>query len=82
VLRKLRRRQAFVPAVEVIAVGFLSPTKLLLIIALLLLLFGAGRIASLGKGLGEGIRNFRKGLRGGDDRGPDDESGNDKQLKG
>jgi sec-independent protein translocase protein TatA len=71
---------AVVPAVEVFAVGLLSPTKLLLIIVLLLLLFGASRIASLGKGLGEGIRNFRKGLRG-DDRDPDD-PGNDKQLKG
>jgi sec-independent protein translocase protein TatA len=28
-----------------------------------LLLFGAGRIATLGKGLGEGIRNFKRGLK-------------------
>ncbi len=27
------------------------------------LLFGSGRIADLGKGLGEGIRNFKKGIR-------------------
>ena len=37
---------------------------LVLIIALIaMLLFGAGRLASLGKGLGEGIRNFKAGLR-------------------
>ena len=28
-----------------------------------LLLFGAGKVSDLGKGLGEGIRNFKKGLR-------------------
>jgi sec-independent protein translocase protein TatA len=47
----------------------LSPFKLLLIIIIILLLFGAGRVSSLGKGLGEGIRNFKKGLRGDDEEG-------------
>ena len=55
----------------------LSPFKLLLIVVIILLLFGAGRIAGLGKGLGEGIRNFKKGLRG------DDEDGKEKdKLEG
>jgi sec-independent protein translocase protein TatA len=49
----------------------LSPFKLLLIVVIILLLFGAGRIAGLGKGLGEGIRNFRKGLRGEGEDGKD-----------
>ncbi|MBI4702500.1 MAG: twin-arginine translocase TatA/TatE family subunit [Deltaproteobacteria bacterium] len=39
-------------------------TEILLILAIALLLFGAGRLADIGKGLGEGIRNFRRGLRG------------------
>lgn len=34
----------------------------LLLIALLL--FGPTRLANIGKGLGEGIRNFKKGLDG------------------
>ena len=34
------------------------------IIALIaLLLFGAGRLSDIGKGLGEGIKNFKKGLK-------------------
>ena len=37
--------------------------EILLIAAIALLLFGATRIADIGKGLGEGIRNFKKGLR-------------------
>jgi sec-independent protein translocase protein TatA len=43
--------------------------ELLIIGLIALLLFGAGRIADIGKGLGEGIKNFKKGLRddGGDE---------------
>jgi sec-independent protein translocase protein TatA len=44
---------------------FLSPWKIALIVVLLLLLFGSGRLGALGKGLGEGIRSFKKGLYGG-----------------
>jgi len=44
----------------------LSPAKLLLIALILLLIFGASRLADIGKGLGEGIRNFKKGIRGDD----------------
>ncbi|PYQ16276.1 MAG: twin-arginine translocase TatA/TatE family subunit [Acidobacteria bacterium] len=38
--------------------------ELLLILVIVVLIFGVGRIPELGKGLGEGIRNFRKGLKG------------------
>jgi sec-independent protein translocase protein TatA len=37
--------------------------EILLILGVALLLFGAGRIADIGKGLGEGIRNFKKGIK-------------------
>jgi sec-independent protein translocase protein TatA len=43
--------------------GRLSITELLLILGVALLLFGAGRVADIGKGLGEGIRNFKKGIK-------------------
>jgi sec-independent protein translocase protein TatA len=45
--------------------GRLGLPELLVIFVILVLLFGAAKIPMLGKGLGEGIRNFRKGLRGG-----------------
>jgi sec-independent protein translocase protein TatA len=36
----------------------------LLVIALIaMLLFGAGRIADIGKGMGQGIKNFKDGLK-------------------
>jgi TatA/E family protein of Tat protein translocase len=37
---------------------------ILFICLIVLLLWGPARIGGLGKGIGEGIRNFRKGLRG------------------
>ncbi len=43
--------------------GSIGPTELLLIAFVFVLLFGAGRIAEIGKGLGEGIRNFKLGVR-------------------
>ncbi len=47
--------------------GNLGPMEILLIAAAVLLFFGAGRIADLGKGLGQGISNFKKGLKEGDE---------------
>jgi sec-independent protein translocase protein TatA len=39
-------------------------TEALIIILILVVLFGARRIPELAKGLGEGIRNFKSGMRG------------------
>jgi sec-independent protein translocase protein TatA len=48
----------------------LGATELLIILALVLVLFGAGKLPQLGRGLGEGIRNFKSGLKSGDDAPP------------
>ena len=37
--------------------------ELLIILAIVVVLFGASRIGDIGKGLGRGIREFRKELR-------------------
>lgn len=42
--------------------GSLSPVHWLIVIVVVLLMFGPGRLAGVGKGLGEGIRSFKKGL--------------------
>jgi sec-independent protein translocase protein TatA len=47
--------------------GNIGPGELLIIALIALLLFGAGRIADIGKGLGQGIKNFKKGLKESDD---------------
>ena len=37
--------------------------ELLIILLIVLVIFGASKLPQLGRGLGEGIRNFRKGLK-------------------
>jgi sec-independent protein translocase protein TatA len=41
----------------------LGTTEILLICLLALILFGGGKLADIGKGLGEGIKNFKKGVK-------------------
>ncbi len=43
--------------------GGIGVPELLLIVALVVLLFGARRIPMIARGLGEGIRNFKGGLK-------------------
>lgn len=43
--------------------GRLGFLEIAVIVGIALLLFGAGRIADIGKGLGEGIKNFKKGIK-------------------
>lgn len=42
----------------------IGPTEGIVIIIAILVLFGATRLPKLGKGIGEGIRNFKNGLKG------------------
>jgi sec-independent protein translocase protein TatA len=42
----------------------LGMQELLLILVILVLIFGTSRIPELGRGLGEGIRNFKKSIKG------------------
>jgi len=44
--------------------------ELLVIFAIIMVIFGAGKLPQLGKGLGEGISNFRDGLKGKDEKKP------------
>ena len=60
--------------------GAIGPWQLVLIVIVILLLFGASRLADIGKGLGEGIRNFKKGLNDGDDE-PSQLAQDDKKAK-
>ncbi|MGE5345052.1 MAG: twin-arginine translocase TatA/TatE family subunit [Acidithiobacillales bacterium] len=39
--------------------------ELLVILVIVVLIFGAGKLPQLGKGLGEGIKNFRDAMRDG-----------------
>ncbi len=42
--------------------GLMSPTHVIMILALFLLLFGAKRLPEMGRGLGSGLREFKTGI--------------------
>lgn len=50
--------------------------ELLIIFLIVLVIFGASKLPQLGRGLGEGIKNFKKGLK------DDEDGGSEKQIEG
>ena len=63
----LRPRRA--TPLEVFMPGKLGLPEILLILAVALLIFGPSKLADLGKGLGEGIKNFKSSIKEGDEPG-------------
>jgi sec-independent protein translocase protein TatA len=45
----------------------LGMMELVIILVIVILIFGVNKIPQLGKGLGEGIRNFKASLKNGED---------------
>lgn len=45
-------------------------SELIVVFLIIVVLFGATRLPQIGRGLGEGIRNFKKGLKA-DEEGPE-----------
>lgn len=48
-------------------IGGFGIGELLLIFLIVVIIFGASKLPQLGRGLGEGISNFKSGLKGKDD---------------
>ena len=48
--------------------GSLGMPELLVILVIVIVIFGASRLPQLGRGLGEGIQNFKNGLRSADEK--------------
>lgn len=48
--------------------GGMGITELLVILVIVVVIFGASRLPQLGKGLGEGISNFKESLKSGQDK--------------
>ena len=54
------------PAEETMFGGKIGLPELLLLLAVALLIFGPSKLADLGKGLGEGIKNFKSAVKDGE----------------
>ena len=55
-------------------IGTLGLPELLIILFIVFLIFGANKLPQLGSGLGEGIKNFKKSIRGASDELPKEKS--------
>ena len=50
--------------------GLFQPMHLILILVIVLIIFGQGKLPELGEGLGKSIREFKKALKEGQDAPP------------
>lgn len=46
----------------------IGTTELLILLGIIVIFFGASKLPQLGSGLGQGIRNFKKSIKGDDDK--------------
>ncbi len=52
---------------NVLLIGGLGPAELILILVIVLIVFGAGKLPQIGDALGKGIKNFKKAADGQED---------------
>ena len=61
--------------------GLFRPMHLLLILIIVLIIFGAGRLPEIGEGLGKSIKAFKKAISGEDEPKDDPKSNEHKEEK-
>lgn len=59
----------------------LGTSELIIILILVLIIFGAGKLPQVGKSLGQGLRNFKDGMKDGE-KAENDKDQIDTQKKG
>jgi sec-independent protein translocase protein TatA len=57
------------PEMVLLLMPSLGIPELMIIFLIIMVLFGASRLPQIGKGLGEGIKNFKKGIKAADEEG-------------
>jgi sec-independent protein translocase protein TatA len=58
----------------------LGTSELIIILVLVLIIFGAGKLPQVGKSLGQGLRNFKDGMKDGE-KGESDKNEIDTEKK-
>jgi sec-independent protein translocase protein TatA len=46
----------------------IGPTELIIVLAIVLIIFGVGKLPSIGGAMGKAVKGFRKEVEGGDSR--------------
>ena len=52
----------------------IGPLEIVIVLVIILIIFGVGRLPEVGGGIGKGLREFRSGLKGDDSEDAKDES--------
>ena len=52
----------------------IGPTELIIVLVIIMIIFGVGRLPQVGGAIGKGIREFRKAQRGDEDEAASDPS--------
>ena len=65
----------------VLAFPSLGPTELIIILIIVVLIFGVNKIPQLGKGIGEGIKNFKSAIKSAQDESDDKPEDKSKEEK-
>ena len=66
-------------SIQALLIGTLGLPELLIILFIVFLIFGANKLPQLGAGLGEGIKNFKKSIKGVNDSSTEKESGSENE---
>ncbi|MBP6335104.1 MAG: twin-arginine translocase TatA/TatE family subunit [Bacteroidia bacterium] len=67
--------------IQSIFLAMLGTTEIIIIAAIILLLFGGSKLPKLMKGLGQGMNEFKKGMKEGDTSQKTDEEGKSTEDK-
>ncbi len=63
---------------NIVLLGFIGPWQIALIVAIVLLLFGGKKIPQLMRGLGSGVKEFKEGIKEGEDEAKSDKEEKEK----
>lgn len=62
-----------------LGIGGLGTGEIIIILVIILIVFGVGKLPEVGSGLGKGIRNFKKGMQDKEDEDKKDSSNQNPQ---
>ena len=57
-----------------LGIAGLGTSELIIVLLMILIIFGVGKLPEIGSGLGKGIRNFKKNISGNEEKNDEDQN--------